>query len=71
MSQSMTTLKIRRHTRDLIKDAAKRRGKTIDEYLADMMDEEIWRTRMAEARTAMADPDPEYVQETAEWDTLA
>ncbi len=43
---------------------------TVDEYLAHLQEEQLWRERLADARAAMAEPDPEYLEETAVWDSL-
>lgn len=67
----MTTLKVRTATRDLITNAARAHGKTVDEYLTDLQRERMWQEQMAAARAAMADPDAEYLDETAAWDSLA
>ncbi len=71
MPASMTTLKVRTSTRELITKAARARGKTVDEYLTDLQQERVWLEQMAAARAAMADPDAEYLDETAAWDSLA
>ncbi len=66
----MTTMKVRVTTRESIARAARARGQTIDEYLTDLQQEQDWRERMATARLAMADPDADYLEETAAWDSL-
>jgi hypothetical protein len=43
---------------------------TVDEYLAHLQKEQLWRERLADARAAMAEPDREYLEETAVWDSL-
>ena len=71
MPPSMTTLKVRTSTRELITTAARAHGKTVDEYLTELQREQSWREQVSAARTAMADPDAEYLEETAAWDSLA
>lgn len=71
MSSGMTTLKVRTSTRELITSAARAHGQTVDEYLTQLQREQSWREQMSAARTAMADPDAEYLEETAAWDSLA
>lgn len=66
----MTTMKVRASTREAIVRAAKARGQTVDEYLTDLQQEQVWREQMTAARAAMADPDAEYLAETAAWDSL-
>lgn len=66
----MTTMKVRVSTRESIATAARARGQTIDEYLTDLQQEQEWREQMTAARLAMADPDDEYLEETAAWDSL-
>ncbi len=66
----MTTMKVRVTTRESIARAARARGQTIDEYLTDLQQEQDWREQMTAARLAMADPDAEYLEETAAWDSL-
>lgn len=66
----MTTMKVRVTTRESIARAARARGQTIDEYLTDLQQEQEWREQMTAARLAMADPDDEYLEETAAWDSL-
>ena len=70
MSSGMTTIKVRVATREVIARAARAHGKTMDEYLMDLLTEQSWRERIAAARSAMADPDAEYLAETAAWDSL-
>ena len=70
MPTGMTTLKVRTSTRDSITRAARAHRMTVDEYLAHLQEEQLWRERLADARAAMAEPDPEYLEETAVWDSL-
>lgn len=70
MTRNMTTMKVRVGTRESIARAARARGQTIDEYLTDLQREQAWREQMTAARVAMADPDSEYLEETAAWDSL-
>jgi hypothetical protein len=71
MTSGMTTLKVRTATRDLITKAARAHGKTVDEYLTLLQQEQSWRERIATAGAAMAEPDREYLDEVAAWDRLA
>ena len=71
MPRDMTTVKVRRATRERLSAAAGAHHKTIEEYLAFLLDEQQWRERVEQARAAMAEPDAEYAQETAWWDTAA
>lgn len=71
MLSDMTTVKVRRSTRDLISRAAKEQGSTIDEYLTRLLEEQAWRERMAQAARAMSAPDADYAAEVAEWDDIA
>ena len=71
MPSDMTTVKVRRATRERLSAAAGAHHKTIEEYLAFLLDEQQWRERVEQARAAMAEPDSDYVQETAWWDTAA
>jgi hypothetical protein len=66
----MTTLKVRTSTRDSITRAARANGLTVDKYLAHLQEEQLWRERLADARVAMAEPDPGYLEEIAVWDSL-
>lgn len=71
MLSDMTTVKVRRSTRELISRAARQQGSTIDEYLTRLLEEQAWRDRIAEAARAMSAPDVEYAAEVAEWDAIA
>ncbi|CAB5009727.1 MAG: hypothetical protein F2881_05890 [Actinobacteria bacterium] len=71
MTSDMTTLKIRKATRDLFNEAARGAGLTADAYLSRLLDDETWRARMAQAKAVMATPDDGYAGETAEWDALS
>ena len=67
----MTTVKVRKETRELISHAARDEGSTIDEYLTKIVTEQLWRERMELARHMMQEPDAEYLLETESWDTTA
>lgn len=69
MTGDMTTIKVRKSTRAAISREARRHGRTADEYLAALVAEDIWRERMRRAREDMANPDPDYVSDTARWDS--
>ena len=71
MTSDMTTLKIRKSTRDTFNEAARRAGLTADAYLSRLLDDESWRARMEQAKSAMSNPDDGYPAETAEWDALS
>lgn len=71
MAANLTTIRVRVSTRDAIVRAAQARGQTIDEYLSELQQEQTWREQMAAARVAMADPDDEYLEETAAWEVCA
>ena len=71
MTLRMTTVKVRKETRDLISHAARDEGSTIDDYLTRIVTEQLWRERMDLARRKMQDPDAEYLLETESWDTAA
>jgi uncharacterized protein (DUF1778 family) len=67
----MTTVKVRKATRELISQAARDEGSTIDEFLTRIITEQLWRERMDLARRMMQTPDAEYRMETETWDTAA
>ncbi len=71
MPQHMTTVKVRKETRELISHAARDEGSTIDDYLTRIVTEQLWRERMALARLRMQEPDADYLLETESWDTTA
>jgi hypothetical protein len=71
MPSDITTVKVRRATRELISRAAREEHSTIDEYLTRLVEEEQWRHRMELARRLMAGVDEEYARETEVWDQAA
>lgn len=71
MTQEMTTVKIRRSTRELISTGAREQHCTIDEYLTELVLESQWHERMVLARRLMASPDAEYLAEVEHWDASA
>lgn len=71
MTQHMTTVKVRKETRELISHAARDEGSTIDDYLTKVVTEQLWRERMDLARRMMKEPDAEYLAETELWDSAA
>ncbi|HYN56511.1 MAG TPA: hypothetical protein VES03_04850 [Motilibacterales bacterium] len=71
MAHEITTVKVRRTTRELISRAAHEQQSTIDEYLTRLVTEEQWRQRMELARRLMAAADADYVDETESWDVAA
>ena len=71
MTGHMTTVKVRKETRELISHAARDEGSTIDEYLTKIVTEQLWRERMELARHMMQEPDAEYLLDTESWDTTA
>lgn len=71
MTSDMTTVKVRKETRELISHAARDEGSTIDEYLTKIVTEQLWRGRMDLARRMMQEPDADYLLETEAWDTTA
>jgi uncharacterized protein (DUF1778 family) len=68
MTNHMTTVKVRKETRELISHAARGEGSTIDEYLTRIITEHIWRERMDLARRMMQEPDADYLRTTEAWD---
>lgn len=71
MSSEMTTVRIRRSTRELILAAARDQHCTVDEYVTGLVVEEQWRERMALAARLMTAPDSEYHSEVEMWDMAA
>lgn len=49
---------------------ARREHSTAEEYLRRLLSEHLWRRRMEQARLDMAEPDQEYRDLTAEWDSI-
>lgn len=68
MASSLTTLKVRAFTRDWIRNAARARGMTVDDYLTAVLEELAWREHVSMARVAMAEPDEDYRDQVAAWD---
>jgi hypothetical protein len=64
----MTTVKVRKDTRARLAEQARAQHSTIDEYLTRLLDEQLWRDRMAEARRCMHSADASYAEETADWE---
>lgn len=71
MPQEITTVKVRRATRELISRAAREQESTIDEYLTRLVTEQQWRQRMELARRMMGAVDAEYAREAEAWDAAA
>ena len=71
MAHDMTTVKLRRATRERLSQEARARHATIDEYLSWLLDEHLWRVRMDGAKRAMSEDDQEYAEEVASWETTA
>lgn len=71
MPHEITTVKVRRATRELISRAAREQESTIDEYLTRLVTEQQWRQRMELARRMMGAGDGEYARETEAWDLAA
>ena len=71
MTSEMTTIKVRKSTREAISREARRRGCTADEYLAALVAEEVWRERMQRARHDMAGADSDYASEVELWDAAS
>lgn len=71
MTSDMTTLKVRRSTREAVSSAARDAGLTVDAYLQKLLEEEQWRRRMARARADMIAADLEYASESAGWDAVS
>ena len=71
MSTDMTTVKVRRATRERLSRAAREQHSTIDEYLTRLLDEAMWREQMALARACMADADEEYAADAEAWDATS
>lgn len=71
MPHDITTVKVRRSTRELISTAAREQESTIDEYLTRLVTEQRWRQRMELARRMMGAADAEYSHETDAWDAAA
>ena len=70
MPEAMTTVKVRKATRDRINAEARQRRMSADQYIEYLLDEAMWAARLEQARSDMSSPDASYVEETRAWDVL-
>ena len=70
MREDMTSVKVRKSTRDRLNAEARRRSMSADRYIEFLMDEALWAGRLERAARDMAQADSAYAAETAAWESV-
>jgi len=66
-----TTIRVQLDTRDRINEEARLQGQSADSYIRRLIEEDAWRKRMAQVKTAMRSADESWRAETEEWEAVA